>query len=253
MLAFPAQTKDEIVSWLRTFFMRACPDGWAVVGISGGKDSSVTAALCAEALGRDRVMGVLMPRGVQPDIDDAKLLVATLGIRHITVNIGKAADALQSALVASGELMLATGGAGLSKDTKINLPARIRMTTLYAVAQSLPGGALVLNTCNKSEDWVGYATKFGDGAGDVSPLGNLLVEEVRQLGAVLGLPDELVHKTPTDGLSGQTDEDKLGFTYEVLDRYIATGEIDDPSVKERIDALHAANLHKLMPMPTFQP
>ncbi|MDD6730552.1 MAG: NAD(+) synthase [Eggerthellaceae bacterium] len=253
MLAFPAQTKDEIVSWLRAFFAHACPDGWAVVGISGGKDSSVTAALCAEALGRDRVMGVLMPRGVQSDIDDAKLLVATLGIRHITVNIGKAADALQSALVASGELMLANGGAGLSKDTKINLPARIRMTTLYAVAQSLPGGALVLNTCNKSEDWVGYATKFGDGAGDVSPLGNLLVEEVRQLGTVLGLPDALVHKTPTDGLSGQTDEDKLGFTYEVLDRYIATGEIDDVAVKDRIDALHAANLHKLMPMPTFQP
>lgn len=253
MLAFPAQTKDEIVSWLRAFFAHACPDGWAVVGISGGKDSSVTAALCAEALGRDRVMGVLMPRGVQSDIDDAKLLVATLGIRHITVNIGKAADALQSALVASGELMLANGGAGLSKDTKINLPARIRMTTLYAVAQSLPGGALVLNTCNKSEDWVGYATKFGDGAGDVSPLGNLLVEEVRQLGTVLGLPDALVLKTPTDGLSGQTDEDKLGFTYEVLDRYIATGEIDDAAVKDRIDALHAANLHKLMPMPTFQP
>lgn len=253
MLAFPAQTKDEIVSWLRAFFAHACPDGWAVVGISGGKDSSVTAALCAEALGRDRVMGVLMPRGVQSDIDDARMLVVTLGIRHITVNIGKAADALQSALVASGELMLANGGAGLSKDTKINLPARIRMTTLYAVAQSLPGGALVLNTCNKSEDWVGYATKFGDGAGDVSPLGNLLVEEVRQLGAVLGLPDVLVHKTPTDGLSGQTDEDKLGFTYEVLDRYIATGEIDDVAVKDRIDALHAANLHKLMPMPTFQP
>lgn len=253
MLAFPAQTKDEIVSWLRAFFAHACPDGWAVVGISGGKDSSVTAALCAEALGRDRVMGVLMPRGVQSDIDDARMLVVTLGIRHITVNIGKAADALQSALVASGELMLANGGAGLSKDTKINLPARIRMTTLYAVAQSLPGGALVLNTCNKSEDWVGYATKFGDGAGDVSPLGNLLVEEVRQLGAVLGLPDALVHKTPTDGLSGQTDEDKLGFTYEVLDRYIATGEIDDVAVKDRIDALHAANLHKLMPMPTFQP
>lgn len=252
MLAFPAQTKDEIVSWLRIFFAHACPHGWAVVGISGGKDSSVTAALCAEALGRDRVMGVLMPRGVQSDIDDAKLLVHTLGIRHITVNIGKAADALQAALVASGELMLANGGAGLSKDTKINLPARMRMTTLYAVAQSLPGGALVLNTCNKSEDWVGYATKFGDGAGDVSPLGNLLVEEVRQLGTVLGLPDELVRKTPTDGLSGQTDEDKLGFTYAVLDRYLSTGEIDDPAVKERIDALHAANLHKLMPMPTFE-
>jgi NAD+ synthase len=252
MLAFPAQTKDEIVSWLRTFFAHACPGGWAVVGISGGKDSSVTAALCAEALGRERVMGVLMPRGVQSDIDDAKLLVSTLGIRHVTVNIGKAADALQSALVASGELMIANGGAGLSRDTKINLPARIRMTTLYAVAQSLPGGALVLNTCNKSEDWVGYATKFGDGAGDVSPLGNLLVEEVRQLGAVLGLPDELVQKTPTDGLSGQTDEDKLGFTYAVLDRYISTGEIDDPAVKEHIDALHAANLHKLMPMPTFE-
>ena len=126
------------------------------------------------------------------------------------------------------------------------------MTTLYAVAQSLPNGARVANTCNRSEDYVGYSTKYGDAAGDFSPLANILVEEVRQLGSALGLPEHLVQKTPSDGLSGQSDEDKLGFTYATLDHYITTGECDDAATRERIDALHTMNLHKLKPMPAFQ-
>ena len=233
---------EDLVKWTRDWFEQNGPGCNAVVGISGGKDSSVVAALMVRALGRERVIGVLMPNGEQNDIHMSHLLVEHLGIEHYTVNIGGAFEATIAAMKAAG--------VEPSRQTVINLPPRLRMSALYAVSQSRNGR--VANTCNLSEDWVGYATKFGDGAGDVSPLGNLLVEEVRQLGAVLGLPDGLVQKTPTDGLSGQTDEDKLGFTYAVLDRYISTGEIDDPAVKERIDALHAANLHKLMPMPTFE-
>mgnify|MGYP000372482338 FL=1 len=133
------------------------------------------------------------------------------------------------------------------------MPARIRMTTLYAVGQMLPQGGRVANTCNLSEDWVGYSTKYGDAAGDFSPLSHLLVHEVRQIGHALGLPGSLVDKTPSDGLSGSTDEERLGFTYAVLDRYVLTGECPDEAVRARIDRLHALNLHKLRLMPSFEP
>ncbi len=234
------QVKDACVRWIRDFFRMNGPDCNAVVGISGGKDSSVTAALCVEALGRERVIGVLMPNGVQSDIDSAQLLVDHLGIRYFTVNIREAVQGLQGSLPFT-----------LSEQTKINLPARIRMATLYAVAQSHNGR--VANTCNLSEDWVGYATRYGDGAGDFSPLSRLTVREVRALGTLLGLPERLVRKPPSDGLTGRTDEENLGFTYETLDRYIRTGEIDDPETRARIDRLHAENRFKLLPMPVYDP
>ncbi len=121
------------------------------------------------------------------------------------------------------------------------------------MAQSLPHGGLVANTCNRSEDYVGYSTKFGDAAGDFSPLSQFTVEEVLQLGEALGLPDSLVHKTPSDGLSGMSDEDKLGFRYATLDRYLATGVCEDTAALEKIERLHRRNLHKLRPMPCYQP
>lgn len=234
------KTKNECVAWIRDFFEENGPGCNAVVGISGGKDSSVVAALCAEALGRDRVIGVLMPCGVQQDIDKAQLLVKHLGIKSYTVNIKAAVDALTAELPFE-----------LSAQSRINLPPRIRMSTLYAVSQSHNGR--VANTCNLSEDWVGYSTRYGDAAGDFSPCSLLTVDEVKQIGRVCGLPDVLVDKVPIDGLSGKTDEDNLGFTYAVLDRYIRTGEIDDPDVKARIDRKHAANLFKLRLMPVFHP
>ena len=253
MLANPNATLEALTSWIRDYFAENGPTAHAVVGISGGKDSSVVAALCVRALGANRVVGVLMPNGEQADIEDARTVVAHLGIRSICVDISGATAALSSALIgAEGFAEAAGDNAGLSRDTRINLPARIRMTTLYAVAQSLPHGARVANTCNRSEDYVGYSTKYGDAAGDFSPLANILVEEVRQLGSALGLPEHLVQKTPSDGLSGQSDEDKLGFTYATLDHYITTGECDDAATRERIDALHTMNLHKLKPMPAFQ-
>ena len=234
------QVKNACVQWIRDFFEENGKDCNAVVGISGGKDSSVVAALCVEALGRGRVIGVLMPCGEQADIDMAKLLVSHLGIRHYIVNIKDAVEGVTNAVPFP-----------LSDMSRTNLPPRIRMATLYAVSQSQNGR--VANTCNLSEDWVGYSTRYGDSVGDFSPCSNLTVEEVKAVGRVLGLPDALVDKVPIDGLCGKTDEDNLGFTYAVLDRYIRTGEIDDADTKALIDRKHKANLFKLRLMPAFDP
>ena len=232
--------KNECVEWIKKFFAENGPDCNAVVGISGGKDSSVVAALCVEALGKDRVIGVLMPCGNQHDIDMAELLVKHLDIKHFVINVKDAVEGLKGALPFE-----------LSAQTTTNMPPRIRMTTLYAVAQSFNGR--VANTCNLSEDWVGYSTRYGDAAGDFSPCSHLTVAEVKQIGTVLGLPDVLVNKVPIDGLCGKTDEDNLGFTYAVLDRYIRTGEIDDEETKKKIDSMHKRNLFKLRLMPSFEP
>lgn len=251
MLKNPEQIKDKLIQWIRRYFEDNGPRCSAVIGISGGKDSTIVAALCKEALGSERVVGVLMPNGVQSDIDDAKLVVEHLGIPYIIVNIGDAYQALSKAITETPGFIDIAKESQLSHDAAINMPPRLRMATLYAVSQNLPNGGRVANTCNGSEDYVGYSTKFGDSAGDFSPLANLVVEEVRQIGELLDIPEQLVHKTPSDGLSGQSDEDKLGFTYTVLDRYIRTGQIDDANTKERIDHLHRINLHKLELMPAF--
>ena len=253
MLENPQATKDALIQWIRDYFSQNGPTCSAVVGISGGKDSTIVAALCKEALGADRVVGVLMPNGVQSDIDDAKAVVEHLDIPHMTVNIGATYEALIQAIVQGEGYDVVTGRNDLSRDAAINTPPRLRMTTLYAVGQNLPNGARVANTCNGSEDYVGYSTKFGDSAGDFSPLAQLVVEEVRQIGRLLDIPSYLVDKVPSDGLSGQSDEDKLGFTYAVLDRYIRTGEIEDLATKERIDRLNRINKHKLELMPSFDP
>lgn len=250
MLSNPKEIKDRLVDWIRDYFDHNGPGCTAVVGISGGKDSSVTAALCVEALGKDMVLGVLMPDGIQSDIADAIALVEHLDIKHLVVNIGDTTKALTAAIEGAEGFDLVA--ASMSRDSIINMPARIRMTTLYAVGQSLPKGGRVANTCNRSEDYVGYSTKYGDAAGDFSPLQNILVEEVRQLGHELGLPDFLIDKTPSDGLSGQTDEDKLGFTYAQLDHYILTGQCQDQDIKAKIDRMHAMNMHKLQLMPAFK-
>ena len=234
------KVKNDCVAWIRDFFEENGPGCNAVVGISGGKDSSIVAALCVEALGKDRVVGVLMPNGEQHDIDMAHLLVDHLGIRHYVVNIKDAVEGVLKSIPAD---------LPISEQTTVNLPPRIRMATLYAVSQSLNGR--VANTCNLSEDWVGYSTRYGDGAGDFSPLSHLTVTEIKQIGYLLGLPKALVDKTPIDGLCGKTDEENLGFTYAELDVYIRTGEIADPKKKESIDRKHTANLFKLQLMPSF--
>ena len=232
--------KNECVAWIRDFFEKNGKDCNAVVGISGGKDSSVVAALCVEALGKDRVIGVLMPCGEQSDIDMAQLLVDTLGIRRYIINIKDAVEGLTKAIPFD-----------LSDQSRVNLPPRIRMSTLYAVSQSHNGR--VANTCNLSEDWVGYSTRYGDSVGDFSPCSRLPVQEVKAIGRLLGLPDVLIDKAPSDGLCGKTDEDNLGFTYAELDRYIREGVIENEEHKALIDRKHAVNLFKLELMPAFVP
>ncbi len=237
-----SQIKEECIQWIRDFFEQNGPGCNAVLGISGGKDSSVTAALCVEALGADRVIGVLMPNGEQADIEDAYQLVKHLGISYHVINIHDSVEGLLRAF---------PGEVSPSRQTVINLPPRIRMAAVYALSQSCNGR--VANTCNLSEDWVGYSTRYGDAAGDFAPLAGLTVTEVRELGRLLGLPEGLIYKTPSDGLSGKSDEDNLGFSYAVLDQYIRTGRIEDQAAKERIDRLHKQNLFKLQLMPAFSP
>jgi NAD+ synthase len=210
----------------------------AVIGISGGKDSTVTAKLLVDALGKENVYGVLMPNGVQSDIEDSRKVVELLGIRWTEVNIKDMYDDF------------IYNAPFDTKQMRINLAPRIRMTTLYAVSQSVNGR--VANTCNLSEDWVGYSTRYGDSVGDFSPLSRLTVTEVKEIGRLLNLPDDLVDKVPIDGLCGKTDEENLGFTYAALDRYIREGICEDEEVKNRIDRLHRINQFKLELMPVFQ-
>ena len=234
-------TRDA-VQWIRDWFEQNGKGCNAVIGISGGKDSSVVAALCVEALGKDRVIGVLMPNGEQPDFDCSKQLVAHLGIPFYVCNVKQAVDGVLQSLTDSG--------VEITRQTRVNLPPRIRMSTLYALSQSNNGR--VANTCNLSEDWVGYSTRYGDAAGDFAPLGKLTVQEVKAIGFYLGLPENLVEKVPSDGLTDRTDEDNLGFTYAALDKYIRTGVCEDETVKAKIDRLHVMNEFKLKPIPCFE-
>lgn len=233
---------EQACDWIVDFFEKNGKGCNAVLGISGGKDSSVAAALCVKALGKDRVIGVLMPNGVQSDIADAQKLVAHLGIKSYTVNIKEGFDGIVGAITKDLEL---------TEQARVNLAPRLRMSTVYAVSQCCNGR--VVNTCNLSEDWVGYSTRYGDSVGDFSPLSHLTVTEVKAIGKELGLPIDLVEKVPSDGLSGKTDEDNLGFTYAVLDKYIRTGVCEDEKTKALIDRKHKMNLFKLQLMPSFEP
>ena len=237
-----AEAAKQTIAWLQQWFHENGKDCNAVIGISGGKDSTVAAALCVKALGPDRVIGVLMPNGEQHDIKDSYRVCELLGIQPITVNIHSTCKTLKHAIKPQLQDRW-------SKQTSVNMPARIRMTTLYAVSQTLNGR--VINTCNYSEDYIGYSTRYGDSAGDVSPLGKFTVHEVIAIGEALELPAELVKKAPSDGLCGMTDEDNFGFTYQMLDDYIRYGKEPASDVKEKIDHLHVKNEFKLKTIPTF--
>lgn len=234
----PEKAANRCIEWIRRWFDENGKGCSAVLGISGGKDSSVAAALCAKALGAERVIGVLMPQGEQFDIDYSHELCEILGIRKIEVNIGDTVAALRAALPFEPSVQTVT-----------NIPPRIRMAVLYAVSQTHNGR--VANTCNLSEDWVGYATRYGDGAGDFGPISHFTVQEVKAIGRYLGLPEKFVEKPPLDGLCGKTDEDNLGFTYAELDAYIRKGVEPPADIKEKIDRLHRINQFKLRYFDTF--
>lgn len=232
---------EECVKWIQDWFSENGKGCNAVIGISGGKDSSVAAALCVKALGKERVFGVLMPQGEQHDIDYALELCNILDINYMIVNIKDSVEAIYNSIDSNFVI---------SNQTKINLPARIRMVTLYAISQSKNGR--VVNTCNYSEDYIGYSTKYGDAAGDFSPMSCFTVTEVKEIGLYLGLPKKLTHKIPIDGLCGKSDEDNLGFTYETLDKYIREGITPPQEIKDKIDLLHKRNIFKLQLMPAFK-
>ena len=230
----------DCIAWIQEWFAQKSGNAkGAVVGISGGKDSTVVAALLCRALGADNVLGVLMPNGEQPDISDSIEVCERLSMPYLTVNIQTAYEGILAEIP------------NLSRQTKTNVPPRLRMTVLYAIGQE--NGYRVAGTGNRSERHVGYCTKWGDTACDFNPVANFTSDEVIAIGRELGLPSELIEKPPSDGLSGLTDEENLGFSYQVLNRYIKTGEIDDLETKEKIDRRHAYNLHKTEPIPLYQP
>lgn len=241
-----ARVTEEIVLWIRDFFDKNGKGCKAVVGISGGKDSSVVAALCSKALGNENVVGVLMPYGEQPygevsDIGYAHFLCDYLHIQKVIVPITKAVNSIIEGVDVYRHV---------STQAMINVQPRVRMATLYAVSQSVDGR--VANTCNLSEDWIGYSTRYGDSVGDFSPCSKLTSDEVIEIGKYLGLPDELVYKVPADGLCGKSDEENFGFSYEVLNKYIRTGVCEDADIKKKIDEMHTKNLFKLELMPSFE-
>lgn len=240
------KVKNDCVQWIRDYFQDN-PDGKAIIGISGGKDSTICAALLVEALGADRVIGVLMPNGIQSDINDSYRVCNYLGIALEPCNIEAAYVEI---LAACG---LGRNDLPVPPMVATNLPSRLRMCVLYTIAALYPNSRVV-NTSNWSERYIGYCTKGGDTVADFSPLGMLTVREVLAIGDVLGLPYDLVHKTPTDGMSGKSDEEKIGFTYDELDDYILYVEdgLSDETVA-KIEKMHKANEHKLLPMPMFDP
>lgn len=245
------KAKNDCVQWIKDWFEENGKGCNAIIGISGGKDSSVVAALCVEALGKDRVIGVLMPNGVQNDIVDAFKVVEFLDIQYATIDINSAFKSILNHLIYLNPSTTNMKHILPTEQAVTNLPPRIRMTTLYAVSQSVNGR--VVGTDNASEAHIGYSTRWGDNVADLMPILNFTSEEVVAIGDALGLPYELTHKTPSDGLCGKTDEDNFGFTYEVLNKYILTGECEDETIKAKIDNLHNKNLFKLQPIPSFVP
>jgi NAD+ synthase len=235
----------DLISWIREWFEENGPDKYAVIGISGGKDSSVVAALMVAALGKERVFGVLMPNGEQPDIDYSQELVKYLGIKSATININDSVMGVIDGLKHDDNIAI------ISKQAMTNLPPRIRMTTLYAVSQTIDGR--VINTSNASEGSIGYSTRYGDSVGDMAPIARFTAEEVIEIGKFLKLPKKFLIKPPSDGLCGKTDEENIGFSYSVLDKYIRTGVCEDEEIKKKIDERVIKNKFKQEFMETFEP
>jgi NAD+ synthase len=235
---------DECVNWIRNWFDKNGKGCNAVIGMSGGKDSTIVAALCAKALGPDRVIGVALPDQGQ-GTNGAEEICNHIGIKYMCLPI----DGITNAF----NFTLTLNGSSASEQTIQNIPPRVRMAMLYAVAQSNNGR--VANTCNLSEDYIGYSTLFGDSAGSFAPIANFTVTELKKIGRELGLPIKWVDKVPDDGLpNSKPDEEKFGFSYETLDTYIRGGAINaDTMIK--IEEMHEKNKFKtdIIRIPSFDP
>lgn len=233
--------KDDIINWLTTYKNENHVPG-VVLGLSGGKDSTTVAMLAKKVWG-DNVVGIMMPNGVQPDIDDTKAIAEKLDLWTMNVNIGSAMTAMLDAIAID-----------VSDKSKTNIPPRLRMTVLYAIAQTL--GYQVIGTGNYSERFIGWTTKWGDSACDLNPIGNLTKTEVVEIGLELaeefGLDKKFIEKAPGDGLTGKTDEDNFGFTYHDLDGFLLNKMPSDPEIEQKIMNMHLASLHKVNPIPMFK-
>lgn len=251
---------EGCIQWIREWFeYRSGNAKGVVLGVSGGKDSTVVAGLLCKALGRERVLGLLMPNGIQRDIDDSRRICSFLQMPYRVVNIRAgfegiltSMESIEAAATHSAyqETIEVPHRFTLSEHTKTNLAPRLRMAVLYAMGQEI--GYRVAGTGNYSERYVGYATKWGDTACDFAPIAEFTTDEVIEVGRVLGLPADLLEKAPSDGLCGKTDEENLGFTYEQLNHYIKTGECADPKVKAKIDQRHQYGLHKVLPIEMYR-
>jgi len=237
------QTTNDCIEWINKWMNKNGLNCNTVLGISGGKDSTIAAALCVKALGSERVIGVLLPNGIQDDLDDAINVCERLGIKYYIINIKDGVDATIREMEQCG--------IEITTQTRENLPPRERTKVIRAICQSLNGR--MVNTCNLSENYLGYFTIGGDGDGDFSPLGGLTATEVVAIGHYLGLPAHLVDKTPADGLCGKTDEDNFGFTYKDVDTLIRSGTCDEFKTKAKIMKRHNDNKFKSKQMPTFMP
>lgn len=235
----------ELIEWIQAWFKENGPRNWAVIGISGGKDSSVVAALMVAALGKERVFGVLMPNGEQPDINYSQELVKFLDINHATINIKDAFMAIVDGVKQSDSIGI------VSHQTMTNLPARIRMSTLYAVSQTIDGR--VVNTSNLDETALGYGTRWGDTVGDIAPISGFTAEEVVAIGEYMNLPCKFTKKIPSDGLCGKTDEENFGFSYNDIGTYIRTGKYKDNETKKLMDSRIQKNIFKRRPISSYIP
>lgn len=247
------KVKNDCVQWIQDWFDANGPDCKAVIGISGGKDSSVVAALCVEALGKDRVIGVLMPEGRQVDIGDSYALIQHLDIHYVEMNIDRIVEGFYSSLEDNNIMdhNLKQIDFNSSIQAVINLPPRIRMSMLYFVSQSI--GGRVIGTDNASEAYIGYSTRWGDNVADAMPILNLTSDEVIAVGEALGLPRYLTHKTPSDGLCGKSDEDAFGFTYKQLNDYINNGTCGNVEIDKAINIKHINSQFKREAIPAFSP
>ena len=225
----------------------------AVIGISGGKDSTIVAKLMVEVLGKENIVGVLMPNGEQNDIDDSYKVVNILDIPYTVVNIKDAMKGIVENIDFGLRSINNTDKeVELTNPAYINIAPRIRMTVLYAIAQSMGNGWRVIGTTNKSEEYIGWLTKWGDGGCDFEPIIDFTVTELRKLGKYLGLPIDLVDKTPVDGLTPLSDEDRIGFKYSELDDYINNGTSGNIEIDKKISKMHEYSEHKRNPIPSFK-